>query len=387
MAAVAPSRDPARPWVFTWNNYPADAYDLFQANRHLFSVMHIGKEVSSTGTPHLQGMLVCKRATRLSALHRLFPLVHFEKMRGSERQAIEYTEKEGDPDRLDWDDRAQGARTDLHAATSLVTANPRTAISDIARTMPSIFTKYHAGLNALSRAVIPKPALIMPRTVYWFWGPTGTSKSWTALHAALDLAAGDESHIFLWTIQSLKFVGDYRGERFVVFQDLRTTWSDYTFSRLLTLLDSYRCEVEVKGGQVWWNAETIWITAPSPPSSFFTQDEFRSNPYGLDQLLRRITAVREFDVPYAAPACVPAPAPSQPDVVGGSCPATLPLPDICADSDVELSRPPVRSPALSGSVLDRALRVHHSSLQPAARRPVPVPDPDTDDECALVSFL
>jgi len=306
MSAVSNSRappPPSRAWIFTWNNYPGNAFELLSAQRNLIISINVGREVGASGTPHLQGHLVLKKPCRLSALVKLFPGVHFEVRRASEAAAIEYTEKEGDPDRLDWDDRQQGARSDLSAVAAIISANPRVGLRAVASQLPTMFLKFHSGVNALSRALLPLPPMFSPRNVKWFFGPSGTGKSFTALQEAMALAP--EDNIFRWTIQNLKFAGDYAGQQFVIIDELRTTWEHFTFARLLTLLDAYRCEVEVKGGQVPWCATHIWVTTPLHPHDFITDDERRGNPQAVTQLTRRIATVGEFNVVHPSAQAVP----------------------------------------------------------------------------------
>lgn len=315
----------SRAWVFTWNNPPEDAYAQFEARRSQIHCINIGREVGATGTPHLQGHLVMRTSCRLASLVRMFPGVHFEPRRGSEQQAREYTEKEGHPDRLDWDDRSQGSRSDLAAVAALVAVNPRVGVRAVAAQMPTSYMKYHAGVAALSRALLPRPPQHLVRHVSWFFGPTGTGKSFSAMSAAAALA--DESNIFRWTIHNLKFCGEYAGQQYVIIDELRSNWEHFTFARLLTLLDAYQCEVEVKGGQVPWCATHVWITTPLHPADFVTDDERRGNPQAVAQLTRRITNISHFADVYVPPSPVLAPpCPPTPPVT----PALLPFP--CVDS-------------------------------------------------------
>lgn len=302
----------SRNWVFTWNNYPTDAFARLEAQRALFAACFVGQEVGS-GTPHLQGVLVSRKPCRMAALRRLFPHVHFDVMRGTEKQAVDYTKKEGG-ERLDWDDRAQGSRTDLAAMCAAVQANPRVGVRVVAATMSASFVKYHAGVTALARHLQPVPAFFAPRNVKWFWGATGTGKSYTALQEALSLA-DDEHNVFRWTVHNLKFPGSYNGEQYVVLDELRSDWEHFTFARLLTLLDAYRCEVEVKGGQMFWAATHVWVTTPLFPDDFITDTERRGNPNATRQLRRRIGQIREFTEFYEPPT-----SPPPPDVCEDSAP-------------------------------------------------------------------
>jgi len=316
-AAVAHPAAPARAWVFTWNNPPDNAYDMFAARRSDITVLNIGHEgVDPPRTHHLQGHLVLSSPRRLSQLRSWFPGVHFEPRRGTEAQAREYTEKEANLDRLDWDDRHQGARTDISAMTALVASNPLSAARNVASQMPTMYVKFHSGVTALARALLPPTPLIVRRNVRWHYGPTGTGKTHTAICDA-ELSAVDPDDIFIWSIANLKFAGTYCGQSHVVIDELRTTWEHFSFSSLLALLGNSRHEVEVKGGTVPWRATNIWVTCPVAPSQFCS---VVGDP--IDQLLRRISSAREFLVPYVASVLPSAPC----SYVGaGASPPSTPL--------------------------------------------------------------
>lgn len=352
-----PHRNPARPWVFTWNNPPADAYDRLQAQRSLFSACFVGREVGASGTPHLQGVLISKKPCRLASLVRLFPGVHFEVMRGPEKAAVEYTRKEGNPDRCDWDDRQQGSRTDLAAVASVVKANPRVGVRAVATEMPVAFLKFHAGVTALSRALLPTPPRVRDVQVFWLHGPTGTGKSHTADLEAHAAAGGDATDVYRWTIQSLKWAGNYAGQRNVIFEELRPTWADFTFARLLVLLDKYACDVELKGTQVPWCATRIWITSALAPEQFLSPEEHRVNPYGTEQLFRRITSTRHLTVPYG---------PRHPAYV-------------CADSADEAAVPAASS---TSQPCDSPVPVAVVGTPPLPRRVLPPTQADSDTDAA-----
>lgn len=360
--------NPSRSWVFTWNNPPPDAYDRLTATRVCFHAMFVGREVGAGGTPHLQGVAISKKPCRLASLVRMLPGVHFEVMRGTEAQAVEYTRKEGNPDRLEWDDRAQGSRTDLAAVTALVQSNPRLAVRAVASQMPAAFVKFHQGVKALAHALQPTPPLRGPiPDVFWFYGRTGCGKSHTALEEAVDRAGGDESNVFRWTIPNFKFPGNFNGEEYVVIDELRSTWEHFSFGRLLTILDRFRCETELKGGQLYWAPKAIWVTTPLHPQDFVTDEERRGNPVCIAQLLRRITEIREFTHQYVHPPPAQAPDPPSPVDEGQPRPYTPPLP-----------RVPTQCPSSDES--DGAFRARMLVRRGAMRLPAPIESDDSDLE-------
>lgn len=92
-------------WVFTLNNYAEGEIplrrqsDVFQSTcnwEHPNLVyLGFGREVaSSTGTPHLQGMVVFSRSVGLRTLKKLNERAHWQPMRGSFEEAQRYCSKD-----------------------------------------------------------------------------------------------------------------------------------------------------------------------------------------------------------------------------------------------------------------------------------------------------
>jgi len=305
----------SRHFVFTWNNPPPDAFDQLTAFRPLTNQIAVGSEVGASGTPHLQGFVTLKKPQRLSGCIRLFniPAIHFETLISTPELAIAYTHKDdalGGP-RLDWDDRHAGSRSDLKALSSLVTSDPRNAEYLVATQMPTMMIKYPAGIKALARAVIPLPPLIQPKIVSWFFGISGTGKSHNAIAEARALGASEDD-IYPWSNGDFQFADGYTGQRFVIFEELRATWKNFTYSRLLVLLDKYRTSVGVKFGSYPWCATHIWITCPFHPDQMCPIEELRINHQAQAQLTRRLSTLREYTVVHSdAYAALPLP-PSPP---------------------------------------------------------------------------
>lgn len=94
LARAMPSR--GRSWCVTLNNYTQAEFDklkqLFPDQRYYV----LGKEVSASGTPHIQGYLEFENQHTLRALRRESPRAHFEPRRGLPSQAADYCKKDGD---------------------------------------------------------------------------------------------------------------------------------------------------------------------------------------------------------------------------------------------------------------------------------------------------
>jgi len=88
---------PAKHWCFTLNNYSDDdkckLSSAFDSGR--ISYLIYGKEVASTGTPHLQGFVSVKKKCRIPGLVKLLGQAHYEVFRDV-RASIFYCKKESD---------------------------------------------------------------------------------------------------------------------------------------------------------------------------------------------------------------------------------------------------------------------------------------------------
>lgn len=258
-------------WCFTINN-PTDD-DLKHVNDIECNYLIYGEEVGEEGTPHYQGYVEFKSNKRLSALKKSIPRAHFEVRKGSQEQAIEYCKKEDKfHERGEYTVPRQGKRTDLEEVRDVVrkTGSMR-AVVDVAKSYQSIKCA-----EVLLKYV--EPTRNSQPTVHWYYGQTGTGKTRTAIEEA-----GDEYWI---SGRNLKWWEGYDGHTKIIFDDFRKDFC--TFHELLRILDRYPYRVETKGGSRQLLATQIWITTQYSPETIYDTRE------DVDQLLRRITVVREF---------------------------------------------------------------------------------------------
>lgn len=210
---------------------------------------------------------------------------HLEPTGGTPQQAIAYCEKEEtrDPNAgfgfVEFGQRpdgpGQGSRTDLAEIGKRLREGE--AIKEVAEAYPGDFIRYHRGLVAYAAL------FSVPRTtkteVYWFYGSTGSGKSYAA--RAL---AGENA--FWKSMDSSKWWDGYDGTANVVMDDYRCNFSTFTF--LLRLFDEYPLQLEIKGGTVNFAAKKIYVTAPYRPEQMWSTRE------DLVQLTRRITEVKLY---------------------------------------------------------------------------------------------
>lgn len=261
----------ARGWCFTHNNYTEEEYDKWKTIECVYLV--IGREVGEQGTPHLQGYVYFENAKTLSACKALIADgVHWENTKGTPKEASDYCKKDGDVFEKGTLPKS-GKRNDIAAIRALVREGK--TMNEIIDECPG----YQAMKCAeLMRKYLPPPAREAPE-VLWYWGPTGTGKTRTAI----------EENPGAWISgRDLKWWNGYDGQKTVIIDDYRCDFC--TFHELLRVLDRYPYAVEIKGGSVWLAATRIIITAPKRPEVMWAS---RVNE-DLQQLARRITSVREF---------------------------------------------------------------------------------------------
>lgn len=111
--------------------------------------------------------------------------------------------------------------------------------------------------------------------VYWIYGPTGTGKTRSAVEAGsvtLTYANG--------------FFNDITGSKVILIDDFR---GEIPYNLLLKLLDGYKNVhvLNIKGGQMIWNVDKIFITSSLPPNGCYPRQTIKRD--SISQLLRRIT--------------------------------------------------------------------------------------------------
>lgn len=310
-----PSSRRGRLWCFTLNNYSDDERGLLGL---AFGTGEIDyacyqPERGENGTPHLQGFLVSRERVTVARLKLILHVnrLHLEIMRGTSAEAIAYCEKEESRDRdagfafCEFGNRAtvpgrsgQGTRSDIDEFSGRVVSGE--SLAQVAEAMPSTYVLHYRGFESLRRLVVHKPRVVdpdgvlEPSRVFWFWGPTGTGKTRTALRESAGKTV-------FWKMTDNHWFDGYDQQEVMIMDDFRTSW--FKFGFLLRLLDVYPFMVEVKGGSAEFNTNTIYITAPKPPQEMYAN--LAENEEGqFNQLLRRITEVRYIGPPLEAPLAI-----------------------------------------------------------------------------------
>lgn len=115
--------------------------------------------------------------------------------------------------------------------------------------------------------------------VYWFYGKTGTGKTYSIENLL-------EDKNYYSCMETSKWWEGYDGEKIVLIDDFRSSFC--AFSTLLKILQPHKFRVETKGGSRQLLATTFYITSCYSPTDAYSTNE------NIDQLLRRLTEVRYY---------------------------------------------------------------------------------------------
>lgn len=153
----------ARHYAFTLNNYTEDELGAIasaaQSESSPIVYLVFGKEISPSGTPHLQGHVYLNQQTTLSKVKKLLSSrAHFSVARYVQR-SIEYCKKEGAYTEygVPYDARP-GVRTDLQRFRDAVEGGMR-SLSELRKEHPGVMARHPHFASAVLRDLRPRPTI------------------------------------------------------------------------------------------------------------------------------------------------------------------------------------------------------------------------------------
>lgn len=286
--------DRLRNWCFTLNNYNDEDIEHIATCEKWTSYLVYGKEVGESGTPHLQGYVEFDSAMTLKTVKKLFnnDRIHLEARRGTQAQAIDYCKKDGDFVEFGTKKAGRGNPSGdgekvRNKALQFLELLKKGELAEIACDPECSFTvlKHVKEMAAL----VEEPREICPDLeVFWYYGPTGTGKTRRAFWEAKQVS----QRIYVKSTNSKWFDG-YDGHDCAIFDDLRSSWFEYSY--LLKLLDIYPTQVECKGGSRQWKVKRIYVTSPFHPRDMYTGMQERDQTHdSIEQLIRRVKVIENM---------------------------------------------------------------------------------------------
>lgn len=237
-----------RHWVFTLNN-PREDEVLF--DNYLHTYMIAGKEVSETGTRHVQGYIVFNIRKRLSGVKKWLPRAHFEMMKGTPTQAALYCKKDGD-----FQEFGQVPKTPKTAARIAMQARWDDAymksidgnFHDIEKSM---LIRNYAAFKRIHQDNPPKVDDLADKENYWIVAPTGYGKSTYAR----------EKYIPFYDKPPNKWWVGYENQPNILLDDFGPKQCEYLGWYMKRWADKFPFPAETKGGGKLIRPKRIIVTS------------------------------------------------------------------------------------------------------------------------------
>lgn len=290
---AAPASNPrtykGRAWIGTYNNPPTGLHHPSELPQNTkYTAYQI--ERAETGTIHIQLYVIFANSIPLSTAKKrlgdLFKIPqdpwHLEGRRGSHEEARDYCTKEETriigPFTLG-EEPQQGKRNDLSLITEKILSGKR--VHDLIDDHPNTCVKYFRGLLNFQSMVVGRTASTMFRNVKTIAiiGPTGVGKTHYVFthHDMKDIYTLDLSQDKIW-------FDNYTGQQVLLLDDF---YGGIKYHYILRLLDKYPIQIPVKGGFVWAEWTTIYITSNKEPDKWYTKGSM--DPMLQPALRRRLT--------------------------------------------------------------------------------------------------
>lgn len=261
-----------RAYCFTLNNYTDVDLDRLEKGKSDTRYLVFGYEVGASGTYHIQGYVEFKNARTLKSMQKWLPRAHFEKRKGTPKQAADYCKKEGKYDEFG-EISEQGKRSDLMDVKKSIDNGAST--KDLWDNHFPQMVRYDKAF-ARYRLYHDKKQWIAV-SVDAYVGAAGAGKSRTARERYPDLyMLPNPKGGTVW------FDG-YDGQQTLLIEEIDKTGIDFGY--LLQLLDGYPMLLQTKGAFVCKNWNKVILTSNNDPKTWFPELGY---PASLERRIEKI---------------------------------------------------------------------------------------------------
>jgi len=261
----------SRGYCLTLNNYSEEEYESLIATQCQYLV--VGKEVGAEGTPHLQGYIYFTHQKTLSSLKKINSRAHWEIAKGDSLQNFTYCTKDGDFLEIGtrpMTKKEQGKAGGDTQVTKWLSIKSNARNGTLDEIDPKIYVLHYRQLLSIAKDNAPMPNDLDDTTGFWFWGSSGTGKSYTAR----------TEHPGAYLKMCNKWWDGYKGEDDVIIEDFDKAHSVLGY-HLKIWADRYAFPAEIKGGKINIRPKKIIVTSNYHPETIWQDQET------LDPIFRR----------------------------------------------------------------------------------------------------
>lgn len=258
-------------YCFTINNYTDADITLLEELKTSPKTRYlvIGKEVGTEGTEHLQGYIYFHNQMVFSSFKKLLPRAHIETSRGTPEQASDYCKKDGSF-------VEHGVLPASHKRKGQLGAeywdtNKKLALEGkLDEIDPKLYLTHYRTLKAIAADHAVMPPDLEDFAHEWYWGPTGTGKSYKARNE-------NPGH---YLKMCNKWWDGYNGEDVVIIEDFDKK-HDVLGHHMKIWADRYAFPAEIKGSKLNLRPSKIIVTSNFHPGDIW------SDPQTLEPIIRR----------------------------------------------------------------------------------------------------
>jgi len=262
-----------RDFCYTINNYTDQHIKLLQEIDCKYVVY--GKEISETGTPHLQGYIRFANQRTIKSVINKIPGAHIEIKKGTFTEAIDYCKKDGVVYERGEAPLTKEQKGDCNKRRheEAFNAAKEGRFDDIPA---DLRLRFYGTLKKIREDHLPRPEPLTELQNEWRYGPTGTGKSRTAQEVYPDAYLKKAN---------TKWWDGYIDQEVVIIDDFDKYHIQLGYE-LKIWLDHYPFHAERKGGSSMIRPKKIIITSNYHPEDIW-DDEKTLNP-----ILRRVQLVK-----------------------------------------------------------------------------------------------
>lgn len=270
-----------RGWCFTVCNYTEEELESIKTIPCRYLV--VGREVASTGTPHLQGYIYFEHPRCLAGVSRAIPRAHLEVARGTAAQNLAYCTKQdaepyvrGDPPRC----KEQRVAAGKEAWQEVIQFAKADDMDSLYEHHPAAYVTHYRTLKAIASDNQEPPPTLDNVCGEWYWGEAGVGKTTFARM----------QHPNAYIKGRHRWWDNYKGEEVVIMDDM-DPFHKGMGGLIKDWTDRFPFRAEIKGSSMLIRPRKVIITSQYPPERIWEDAETLA-------AVRRRCKVLKFSKPF-----------------------------------------------------------------------------------------